>query len=262
MNYWMNLSIEYANQKNYLDELYRVYPTIPNGIRKIDPKKWSHIEYLYNNKLKKELILNLLDLELFPIKDSYIAYLKRDRNAINRNPETINRIYGRLRELGLTRIFEKSTEPKETNRQMGPKFRNWLKKETIGVPVLEFNDFMKYQGNCILDSSDNNKQLKKFLKEDLNYKREKGIDFLAKFNNKYVIGEAKFLTDFGGHQNAQFEDAISLLKFESVKAIKIGILDGVLYIEGNNKMYRSLLKEFKDYNIMSALVLNEFLYQV
>ncbi|MBR3883844.1 MAG: hypothetical protein IKJ31_03695 [Bacteroidaceae bacterium] len=36
---------------------------------------------------------------------------------IDRNPQTINRICGRVRELGLDKIYEKCTEPKETNRQ-------------------------------------------------------------------------------------------------------------------------------------------------
>jgi hypothetical protein len=96
----------------------------------------------------------------------------------------------------------------------------------------------------------------------LGYDHEKGLDFVARFNNKYVIGEAKFLTDFGGHQNAQFNDAISTLTTEGVEAIIIAILDGVLYIKSNNKMYKSLNEKYKDYNIMSALVLREFLYQI
>lgn len=36
MNYWTALSIEYANQKSYLNDLFQVYPTIPEGIRDID----------------------------------------------------------------------------------------------------------------------------------------------------------------------------------------------------------------------------------
>ncbi|MBR0518373.1 hypothetical protein IJJ97_01125 [bacterium] len=41
----------------------------------------------------------LLDQEVFPIKDSYIAYLKRDRTAIERNPKTVNRITSILYEM-------------------------------------------------------------------------------------------------------------------------------------------------------------------
>jgi hypothetical protein len=59
-----------------------------------------------------------LDFDLFPIKDSYVAYLKRDRGAIERNPNTVARLCGRLYEMGLDQIREKCSEPKETNRQI------------------------------------------------------------------------------------------------------------------------------------------------
>jgi hypothetical protein len=101
-----------------------------------------------------------------------------------------------------------------------------------------------------------------FAKEHLNYNHKKGLDFIARFNGKYVIGEAKFLTDFGGHQNAQFNDAIATVQAKGVKAITVAILDGVLYIKGNNKMYKDITERYKNENIMSALVLREFLYQL
>ncbi|MDR3272528.1 MAG: hypothetical protein LBT29_03475 [Flavobacteriaceae bacterium] len=40
------------------------------------------------------------------------------------------------------------------------------------------------------------------------------------------------------------------------------ILDGVLYIKGNNKMYKSVTETYKNYNIMSALVLRNYLYSI
>ncbi len=70
------------------------------------------------------------------------------------------------------------------------------------------------------------------------------------------------MTDFGGHQNAQFNDAIATVQAENVKAIKIAILDGVVYIKSNNKMYKSLTENYENYNIMSALVLRDFIYQI
>lgn len=260
MNYWTKLSIEFANQRNYLDELFKIYPTIPEGIRDINENKWEKIEKAYNEENKYALLKGLLSLDLFPIKDSYIAYLRRDKTAIDRNPETVNRIYGRLQEMGLNEIYEKCSEPKETNRQLGPLFRRWIKKGTLGVPILDLEEFLATKENVILDETE--KKMTKFAKENLNYKRNKGLDFVARFNGKYIIGEAKFLTDFGGHQNAQFSDAISTIKSKRVKAIKIAILDGVLYIKGGNKMYKSITTTYSDYHIMSALVLREFLYQV
>lgn len=260
MNYWTKLSIDYANQKSYLDDLFRVYPTIPNGIRDISQIQWNEIEKAFDKKDNNTLFEELLKLDLFPIKDSYIAYLKRDSSAINRNPNTINRICGRLYEMGIDKIYERCSEPKETNRQIGPLFRRWLNSKALGLVPVSLEEFKNSEDNAVLNGSD--KQLMDFALDELNYQHSKGLDFIARFNKKYVIGEAKFLTDFGGHQNAQFNDAISTIQTKNVKAIKIAILDGVLYIKGNNKMYKDITTTYKSLNIMSSLVLSEFLYQI
>ena len=133
MNYWTQLSIEFANQRNYLDELFRVYPTIPEGIRDIDEELWKQVEKHFKSQNNIELLKTLLKFDLFPIKDSYVAYLKRDNSAIERNPKTVDRLCGRLYEMGLDKIYEKCSEPKETNRQIGPLFRRWLNKGVLGV---------------------------------------------------------------------------------------------------------------------------------
>ena len=259
MNYWTQLSIKYANQRNYLDDLFSVYPTIPNGIRDINNELWENVEQSFNAKNNEELIISLLKLELFPIKDSYVAYLKRDKSAIKRNPETINRLSGRLYEMGLNKIFEKATEPKETNRQIGPLFRRWLNKGSLGIQPISLDKFISTTDNAILNAGD--REMMNFAKEYLGYTHDKGLDFVGKFNGKYVIGEAKFLTDFGGHQNAQFNDAITTIN-TNVNAVTVAILDGVLYIEGKNKMYKNITTENDKRNIMSALVLRDFLYQI
>jgi len=260
MNYWIQLSIEYANQRSYLDDLFQVYPTIPEGIRAIDKNFWGTIEKAFQEKNNEVLLKNLLKLDLFPIKDSYVAYLKRDGAAFERNPATVDRLCGRLYEMGLSNIFSRCSEPKETNRQIGPLFKRWLNRKSLGIQPVTLDEFIKTKENAVLNSGD--AEMLGFAKKHLNYNRNKGLDFIGRFNGKYVIGEAKFLTDFGGHQNAQFNDAMATVKLTNVKAITIAILDGVLYIKGRNKMYKELTAELKDYNIMSSLVLREFLYQI
>ncbi|MCI4624915.1 MAG: hypothetical protein L3V56_03035 [Candidatus Magnetoovum sp. WYHC-5] len=260
MNHWTELSIEYANQRSYLDDLFQVYPTIPEGIRDVDIKLWENVEKAFKNRDNLALLESLLKCALFPIKDSYVAYLKRDKEALKRNPTTVDRLCGRLYEMGLDKVYLRSSEPKETNRQIGPLFKRWLRKKSIGVEPVKIEEFLKIKGNAILDASD--KEMMTFAREHLNYRHNKGLDFIGFFNGKYVIGEAKFLTDFGGHQNAQFNDAIATIKTSGVKAITVAILDGVVYIKGNNKMYKEITGRLRDENIMSALVLREFLYQV
>ena len=260
MNYWTKLSIEYANQRSYLDDLFKIYPTIPNGIRDIDERIWRNVEYSFNNQDNKNLIKNLLELDLFPIKDSYVAYLRKDKSAIDRNPETINRLAGRIYEMGIDEVYDKCTEPKETNRQIGPMFKVWINKGCLGYKPIGIDEFINTDSNAILSASD--REMGEFAKDYCGYDygdAEKGLDFVARFNNKYVIGEAKFLTDNGGHQNAQFNDALYVLDSTvNEDVVKIAILDGVLYIPGRAKMHKLAIQ--KNENIMSALVLNEFLY--
>ena len=260
MHKFLAQSIEYANQRSYLDDLFRVYPTIPNGIREVNNEIWNEVERSFYAHDNRALIESLLKMDLFPVKDSYVAYLKNDKKAIDRNPRTINRICGMLYALGINGIYDRSTQPKETNRQMGPKFKEWVKTGELGLYPVGINEFTATDNDAILDASDS--AMMQFAKERLNYTHEKGLDLIARFNGKYVIGEAKFLTDYGGHQNAQFNDAIATITTKDIKAITIAVLDGVLYIPGNNKMYRLITEKYCNLNIMSALVLRDFLYSL
>jgi hypothetical protein len=70
MNNWTKLSIEYANQRSYLDDLFVIYPTIPDGIREINEEIWSNVEKAFKQRNNNLLIRELLKLDLFPIKDS------------------------------------------------------------------------------------------------------------------------------------------------------------------------------------------------
>lgn len=109
-------------------------------------------------------------------------------------------------------------------------FKSWINSGVLGLQSVPISEFLANEENAILSASD--EKMKLFAKQYLNYHLDKGLDFVARFNKKYVIGEAKFLTDFGGHQNVQFNDAIRTITTENVNAVKIAILDGVLYIKG------------------------------
>jgi hypothetical protein len=107
MNVWTQLSIEYANQRSYLDDLFHVYPTIPDGIRELNDAAWQEVRTAFDARDNTAMLGTLLSLDLFPIKDSYVAYLKRDREAITRNPATVARLSGRLYEMGLDEIYRR-----------------------------------------------------------------------------------------------------------------------------------------------------------
>lgn len=259
MNIFTKSSIELANQKDYLDQLFSVYPLSPDSIREIDKDMWSNIEEYYKSNNNVELFKSLLKLKLFPIKDSYVPFFKHSASAVERNPMTVNRICGRVKELGLDKLFEKCTQPKETNRQMGPLFTNWLNSGVLGCLPIEEDAFLKEKDFGILKGTD--QSLKNFAHKYLGYNRDKGLDFIAKRKNQYIIGEAKFITDEGGHQNDQFLDALTTLTTETNKnVIKVAILDGVLYIESKKKMYTTITSN--NLNVMSALLLRDFVYSL
>jgi hypothetical protein len=86
---------------------------------------------------------------------------------------------------------------------------------------------------------------------------DKAPDFIAKVKQKYVIGEAKFLTDYGSHQYAQLQDALRLLNQHEGEALKVAILDGVVWIKNSTKMYRTI--SVVDKPAFTALLLKEFL---
>lgn len=177
----------------------------------------------------------------------------------------MNRLAGMLIEMGFDEILDKTTAPKETNRQIGPLFKNWINSGALGVPVTQdIQVFLSCQNNIIFNGSD--ALMKDFAMDFLGYTHNKGLDFIAKFNNQIIIAEAKFLTDFGGHQNAQFNDAIFTMKAPlnklnfPVKAI--AILDGVLYIKGRNKMFENLHHYTDDEVVISAVLLRDYLYSL
>lgn len=184
MNNGAKLSIEFANQRNYLDELFSVYPTIPEGIRDIDMGLWEQVEQYFQIKDNTKLLKILLKMDLFPIKDSYVAYFKRDESSIIRDPKTVDRLCGRLYEMGLDKIYEKCSEPKETNRQIGPLFKRWLNKGSLGIIPVALEEFTTSTNNAILGASD--AAMMQFAKQNLGYKHNKGLDFVARFNGKYV----------------------------------------------------------------------------
>ncbi|CAN5849156.1 hypothetical protein BH20ACI4_BH20ACI4_23340 [soil metagenome] len=100
MNYWTQLSIDFANQRNYLDELFTVYPLVVGLEREISENKWKRVESAFNNEENDELFKSVLALDLFPIKDSYVGFFRMDKTAIERNPKTVARICGALRSMG------------------------------------------------------------------------------------------------------------------------------------------------------------------
>ena len=180
MNLWTQKSIELASQSDYLDRLYRVYPMSVNLRRELSDDTQAAIKQYLSEKDGINLLKILLQQEIFPIKDSYVAYLKRDKTAIDRNPATVGRLSGMLIEMGFDEILDKTTVPKETNRQIGPLFKKWIDSGALGVPVFQdAQQFLNCQGNAVFNGSDASMQ--DFARKHLGYTHIK--DWISSANS-------------------------------------------------------------------------------
>lgn len=77
----------------------------------------------------------------------------------------------RLYEMGPGKIYERCSEPKETNRQIGRLFRRWLRSRALGIAPVKTNEFMRSSDNAILDVDD--AEMTRFAREHFNCRRDK-----------------------------------------------------------------------------------------
>ena len=255
LNEWIKKSIHIAKGVGYYDNLIKIYPILESEKRKVISK--NQLSKLFQEKDEKSELTFfkiLLMQEKFPIDDPYVAAFRRGLKVEN-NIQTVKRILNRVKNLTLEQIFDRIKQPPKPSRQFGSLFRHWLPK--LGYPFLNSHSFLMTNQNAFLNGSDT--VLKKFAQEHLDYHIDKGLDLVAKINGKYIIGEAKFLTDYGGTQNNQLKSALNLVDRYNGSAIPIAILDGVNWIEG-----KSMLGKIQKVNgiSVSALLLKKCLISI
>ncbi|MEM3714029.1 MAG: hypothetical protein QW478_11080 [Candidatus Micrarchaeaceae archaeon] len=256
MNEWTLKSIRLVNEQDgYLDNLQDVYPVTLGTPRPLTAEERAELKILFDRGKDKELLKKLLTKKKFPIKDPYVAFLRKNPKSIDKNPRTVQRITRTLHNIGFTKMVEGLETPKEFNRTIGQLFRHFLPK--LGYKILPLVEFEQYNGTCILDGGD--AELKNYANTKLGCNVKKGLDGIVKKGNKFIIIEAKFLTDFGGHQYAQLEDGLRLIENQEGRAIRLAVLDGVVWLDGKNKMINRI-KNLKDDQIaLSALLLKNFI---
>lgn len=265
MNRWVKESIDLAAQDGYLDKLHSVYSVADIQPRKIPPALLEQIVKAHNDKKPFDLITALLKLSKFPIDDIYVGLLRQDKNAINVNPKTVERIGRRLIDsMEVEDLIKLCKQPKVSNRQMGELFHKAFMG--LGFPRLNEDDFRKQDSAVSMDGKKlpilmlegTRKEYRDFVNRECGCGLEKELDVLLKVKGEYVIGEAKFFSGFGGHQFDQFKDAVDdfLLKSQG-NATRIAVLDGVVWLDTGEKM---CLKVRRLESIaMSALLLPKFL---
>ncbi|MFA4975264.1 MAG: hypothetical protein WC839_02750 [Candidatus Paceibacterota bacterium] len=256
MNIWTEKSFEIAKKQGYLDKISEIYPiNQTGGENRIDENSIKEIRKLLNVHKPKELISYLIKLKRFPFDDPYIGFIRHFEEALSRNPKTVKRIFKRLETLGVDGIIEGINRPKSASRKFGHYFSHWIHKQ---YKVLPEDKFLKIN-NGIVSLEGGDKKLKDFAKKYLNYDRKKGLDFVIKVKNVYIIGESKFVSSPGGTQDKSVREVKNLVKERKIlKVIKVGLVDGVPWV-ASSTLYRSLHELKPDQYIMSALCFDEFL---
>lgn len=263
MNYWTEKSIRIGNSDGYLDNLFKEIYKIENKPRKINNEKISKIKDYFYKKDKKRLLNELLSNEIFPFEDPCIGYLRKSVNIhtnwYEKNPILINEILDKLFAFQYDQLKKSLLRPKKLNQQIGPSFKNWIEKVSFFYPKTKIKNYKSNLNNCILTGSDD--ELKLFAKNHLGYTHNKGLDFIAKSNDLFIIGEAKLITDSGGNQNKSLEDVDRLLNTKLKNTVTIAILDGVVYLKDKGKLFNYLNNSGEDKIILSAFLINDFLKQ-
>lgn len=146
------------------------------------------------------------------------------------------------------------------NTQMGPMFTNWLRNK---FRLLNIDDFQKStEGVFILSSSEEEGKI--FVNNILNQNLRKRPDLVAKVNETYIIGEAKWIGRSGGNQNNQVRDVLDFCREQRGEVIRVGIIDGFpgATRKINNTIINDkvnvIVQEF-EYDMVSALLLEEYL---
>lgn len=254
MNSWAKKSSKIAAEQNYLDRLQEIYPSVP-GSRKVSSNVLRQIRLAVKNRNRTSLLEILLDLDKFPYDESYKQFLKNDRGAIKRNPRTVDRICAALFKMGSEGIIAGVTAPKVPNQTRGHQFRTWAEKNFRFVGRSQF--VKSSHGVCFLDDSDEG--LRNYANSELGAGLAKRPDFVAKSGKKHVVGEAKFLSNEGGNQNAGFKDAMGVAGQVSGRAVKVAILDGIVWLK-TTSYYRQI--DTSNVNVFSALLLDKFLKSI
>jgi hypothetical protein len=260
-NPWVRKSLELANSHGYLDRLTEIYPATVLPRRPLDEGVREELKALHQKGDWNGLLSLLLKLARkkhpFPIEHPYASIFRQKRDLVQKNPETVRRLGEIILSMPVEDVVRGSERPADINRVMGSAFQNWLRKAfpSWGIPVLPRSQFETYRGLCFLDAR--NTAIQNYVNSRLGIKLERGRDFLAKVKDRYVVGEARFLSTSGGSQTRDLLETINFIKTVKGNVQAIGVIDGIVWFNG--KYVRVLSELGEGEVVLTALLLKDFL---
>lgn len=260
LNSWVIKSIDLFENTPYLDNLLNVYPletAVPNHL---DPKLKRHIIGAHQSRQTKELIEILQGEVKFPYDEPLAYLMKYIKGCLDNNPLQVHRIANTLYAMTAEELVIRLESPPKLNTQMGPMFTKWQRLHFDLLNIEEFQQSLK--GIFVLSSSEEDG--KNFVNQNLNQNLRKRPDLVAKVNETYIIGEAKWIGSSGGNQNNQVKDVLDFCKDQQGSVRRVGIIDGFPW--ATHKVNNSLINEKvnvlvqeSSYDILSSLLLEDYL---
>lgn len=210
---------------------------------------------------KTDQLIKILQGEIkFPYDEPLAYLIKEVQNCLEFNPKQIGRIANTLYAMTADELVVRLESAPKLNTQMGPMFTNWLRNK---FRLLNIDDFQKStEGVFILSSSEEEGKI--FVNNILNQNLRKRPDLVAKVNETYIIGEAKWIGRSGGNQNNQVRDVLDFCREQRGEVIRVGIIDGFPWATRKinntiiNDKVNVIVQEF-EYDMVSALLLEEYL---
>lgn len=268
MNKWTKESIKLAIETSYLDKLLEIYPPeeIERGlvVEEFSPNLKEIFEKREDEKLIRELVRLKKKKFKFPIEDPYVSMICYSSEITNKNPKTVRKICEKLYNLSYKELKENLEKPKKSSRRMGSMFKNWLKNKY----KFEREENFKLINENVVFLKGEDEKLKEFAIREIGCKFKdltKGLDFLTKVNSKYyILGTAKFITDFGGSQTNQFYEAINFIREvqSPPTVIKVAIVDGIIWFAKGGKIKKEIEKIKDNEFVFSVLLLEKFLKEL
>lgn len=260
LNEWVLKSVELFENTPYLDNLLEVYPLETAVPTHLNAQLKRRIIAAHQARRTNELI-DILKREVkFPYDEPLAYLIKEVRNCLESNPRQMHRIANTLYAMTAEELVIHMESAPKLNTQMGPMFTKWLRNK---FELLNIEDFKEStDGIFILSTSE--EEGKTFVNDILNQNLRKRPDLVAKVNETYIVGEAKWIGRSGGNQNNQLRDVLDFCRDQRGNAIRIGIVDGFPW--ATHKINNSIIndkvnvqvQEFP-YDVLSALLLEDYL---
>ncbi|MBC6399569.1 MAG: hypothetical protein GDA51_08275 [Ekhidna sp.] len=260
LNAWVRRSLELFESTPYLDNILEVYPLQTARPERFDDRLRRRIISAHQGRRTGELIEILQNEVKFPYDEPIWYLIKNIQGCLNNNPQQILRIAESLYAMTAEETVIRLESAPKLNTQMGPMFTNWLRENFNLLEIDKFRD--STEGIFVLNSSE--EVGKSFINDELHQNLDKRPDLVAKVNDTYIVGEAKWIGSPSGNQNKQVVEVINLCRNQRGNVIRVGIIDGfpwAVYKSDGSIINDKTCVQVQEceYDIISTLLLSDYL---